>query len=393
MPIGYLVTVLLAAGCTLVALRPPRPRQSSPTNLTFWFGFLVSELPIVVFYWLLAATLLAFAQGDLDSPGSWIVVGLAALTCAAAAILVRRALRAAPAVDAALARGLGSDWRDHLDADLAGRLRRRLPWIRILFAPWRTRHRDVEHLRNLAYGDAGKWHLLDVYRHRSGPVGAPILVYFHGGAFRSGRKNREARPLLYRLASQGWVCISANYRLSPAATFPDHLVDVKRVIAWVREHGLEYGGDPATLFVAGSSAGGHLATMAGLTPDVPAFQPGFEDADTSVTAVISLYGYYGGLGGDHDQPSSPSAYLRSDAPPLFAAHGDLDTIVIVEDARRFVTELREVSAQPVVYAELPGAQHSFDVYHSIRFETVVDGVEAFAAWVRSRTDSPTRPKD
>ena len=63
--------------------------------------------------------------------------------------------------------------------------------------------------------------LLDLYRHRSRPSGCPTLVYLHGGAFRSGRKNREARPLLYRLASQGWVCISANYRLSPAARFPD----------------------------------------------------------------------------------------------------------------------------------------------------------------------------
>jgi acetyl esterase/lipase len=58
--------------------------------------------------------------------------------------------------------------------------------------------------------------------------------------------------------------------------------------------------------------------------------------------------------------------------------------VIVEDARRFVEQLRSTSSNPVVYAELPGAQHSFDLFHSIRFETVVDGIEAFAAWVRSR---------
>jgi acetyl esterase/lipase len=58
--------------------------------------------------------------------------------------------------------------------------------------------------------------------------------------------------------------------------------------------------------------------------------------------------------------------------------------VIVEDARRFVEQLRSTSSNPVVYAELPGAQHSFDLFHSIRFEAVVDGVEAFTAWVRSR---------
>lgn len=54
-----------------------------------------------------------------------------------------------------------------------------------------------------------------------------------------------------------------------------------------------------------------------------------------------------------------------------------------DDARRFVDALRGVSAQPVVYAELPGAHHTFDVFHSIRFESVISGIEAFAAWVRS----------
>ena len=267
---------------------------------------------------------------------------------------------------------------------MAARLRRRLPLARILFGPFLFRRRDVERVANISYGEAGKWNELDVYRHRSHPSGAPTLVYLHGGAFRSGKKNREARPLIYRLASQGWVCISANYRLSPSARFPDHLIDVKKVIAWVREHGDEYGADPALVFVAGSSAGGHLASMAALTPNDPAFQPGFERVDTSITAAISLYGYYGSVAADARRPSSPLEYVRPDAPPFFVTHGDQDTVVLVEDARRFVELLRSTSSQPVVYAELPGAQHTFDLFHSIRFETVVDGIEAFTAWVRSQ---------
>lgn len=55
----------------------------------------------------------------------------------------------------------------------------------------------------------------------------------------------------------------------------------------------------------------------------------------------------------------------------------------VEGARRFQATLRQVSSLPVVYAELPGAQHTFDLFHSIRFETLIDGIEDFAAWVRS----------
>jgi acetyl esterase/lipase len=181
------------------------------------------------------------------------------------------------------------------------------------------------------------------------------------------------------------VCISANYRLRPAR-FPDQLIDVKKVIAWVREHSDEYGVDPDMLIVAGSSAGGHLASLAALTANDPAFQPGFEQADTSVVAAISLYGYYGSI--DTKGPtSSPLAYVGADAPPFFVAHGDQDTLVLVEDARGFVEQLQRGSSNPVVYAELPGGQHSFDLFHSIRFEIVVDAIEAFASCVRSREPS------
>jgi acetyl esterase/lipase len=383
-PIGYLIAVTFVSLCTLFALAAPRPRRSSPRNPSYWFAYLVNELPFVAFYWLLASTLLAVGQGDVDTPGGWAVFGLAVLTTVGLAVVARRGLRARAVVDQALSEGLGAGWRSAIDAGLAARLRGRLPFVRILFGPFFVRRRDVERIANLSYGDAGSSNLLDVYRHRSRPSGGPVLIHLHGGAFRRGRKNREARPLLYRLASQGWVCISANYRLSPAATFPDFLIDVKKVIAWAREHGPEYGADPAVVFAAGSSAGGHLATLAALTPNDPVFQPGFEGADTSVTAAISLYGYYGALG-DGQVPSSPVAYVRTDAPPFFVAHGDRDTLVLVEDARLFVERLRSTSSKPVVYAELPGGHHTFDLFHSLRFEAVVDGIEAFAAWVRTQS--------
>ena len=101
-PIGYLVTVALLAWCTLFALAPPRPRHSSPSNLSYWFGFLVNKLPVVGWAWLAASTLLALAQGDLDSPGAWAAVGLAAVTAAGLVVVARRGLRAGPAVEQAL---------------------------------------------------------------------------------------------------------------------------------------------------------------------------------------------------------------------------------------------------------------------------------------------------
>ena len=239
---------------------------------------------------------------------------------------------------------------------------------------------------DLAYGDAGRYNLLDLYHHRSRPAGSPVLVHLHGGRLHSGRKNREALSLLYGLASRGWVCVSANYRLSPAATFPDHLIDVKKVIAWLRAHGDAYGADPTTIVVAGGSAGGQLAALAGLTANDPRYQPGFQDADTSITAAVPLYGLFGprsiGAPDSHSWDAYPLQHLRADAPPFFVVHGDRDSLLAVGGARRFVDELRGVSRNAVVYAELPGAQHSFDRFRSVRCDNVVNAIEAFGAWVR-----------
>jgi acetyl esterase/lipase len=380
MPVGYLVSVALLALVTLFALVPLR----SAGNLSFRLGLLLNEVPIIAFYWLLACTCLAFAEGDISSVGGWAAVGLAALTTAALAVLAWRGLQARPALERAMAEALGADWRAAIDPGLAARLRRRLPLVRILLLPLSRRGRGVERVANIRYGDAGRRNLLDLYRSRARPSGGPVLIHLHGGGYTRGRKNSQSLPLLYRLASQGWVCVSANYRLRPAVQHPEHLIDLKRVIAWVRAHGQEYGADPGLLFVAGSSGGAHMASLAALTPNDPAFQPGFEDADTSVTAVIGLNGYYGSYYGDADGgASAPLAHARPDAPPFFIAHGGHDTMVPVETVRYFAARLGSVSANPVVYAELPGAQHAFDLFHSLRFELVVDAIEAFTAWVRS----------
>ncbi|MFI6603442.1 alpha/beta hydrolase [Nonomuraea sp. NPDC050536] len=382
MPLGYLLPTLLVALCMWFALVAPR-RTPLLAAISFRLGIVINEVPHVAFYLLLAATLLAFHQGDLDTPGGLATAAVAVLTMAGLTVLFVRGVRAGPVLDAAMADALGESWHGDIADVLAVRLRRRLPLARILLGPIFVRRRDVRRLAGISYGPAGRRNTLDVYHHRTHKPDGPTLVYFHGGGYFTGRKDKEARPLLYRLASQGWVCFSANYRLRPSATFPDHLIDAKRVIAWVRENGQEYGADPSSISIAGSSSGGHLATLCALTPNHPAFQPGFEHVNTTVTAAISLYGYYGNYYGQGPE-SSPISYVTQDCPPIFLAHGDHDTYVFVEEARQFADTLRSVSAHPVVYAELPGAQHAFDLFQSFRFTQVVDAIEAFTAWVRSR---------
>jgi acetyl esterase/lipase len=200
--------------------------------------------------------------------------------------------------------------------------------------------------------------------------------------------------------------VSINYRVSPRHSWPAHLVDVKRALSWVKSNIATAGGDPNFVAVVGESAGGHLAALAALTPDEPAYQPGFADADTSVAAAVPVYGRYDwfstqGIGRagfvaflerfvvKHRRADNPQVFLdaspvnrvRPDAPPFFVLHGSDDSVIPVSEARRFVAALRATSRSPVGYAELPGAQHAFDVFGSPRARHSAAATQRFLAWV------------
>ena len=100
------------------------------------------------------------------------------------------------------------------------------------------------------FSHKGRRNLLDVVL-PDGPIvpeaKRPMLLQIHGGGWVYGDKERQGQPLMAELASRGWVCFAINYRLCPKATFEDLVVDVKRAIGFIREHALEYGGDPGFL--------------------------------------------------------------------------------------------------------------------------------------------------
>ena len=247
--------------------------------------------------------------------------------------------------------------------------------------------------------------LLDVWR-KPGITGAPVLIQVHGGSWTGGDRRQQNLPLLAHLADNGWVCVAIDYRLGPKNRWPAQIVDVKRAIAWVRANIERYGGDPAFVAITGGSAGGHLAGLAALTGNDPAFQPGFEDADTAIQAGALLYGVYdlsahnddGSTGlRDHihrvmidDEPESPTFQDASpihrvgpDSPPLLVIHGNRDEIVSVNQAREFATHAREIGA-PIGYAELPYAHHAYDMLPTARSVATAHAVEQFLSHLAKR---------
>jgi acetyl esterase/lipase len=392
----------VGAALTLNAWRP-FPASNPLAVPSFFAGWLATELAPqnLMITAASSATLLARKRGRLSRDDK-ISLGLNAATSVGLAGIIAQELRVKNEVETALAEGLGSDYMAHVDpaptkADLT------TPWRQVLM-PWVITHPDVQRVRNIPYTGSetpGKRELLDIVMPQEDGSKRPVLLQIHGGAWMIGNKEEQGIPLMNHLAARGWVCVAINYPLSPKATWPDHLIACKRALKWIKDNIEAYGGDPSFVAVTGGSAGGHLAAMVGLTPNAPEYQPGFEDADTSVAACVPFYGAYdmanllGTKSGEREyrhflrprifksddrsiaESASPIARVGADAPPMFVIHGANDSLINVAEARELVRRLREVSKNRVVYAELPGAQHAFDVFASVRGAHVIRGVERF----------------
>ncbi|HEY6428841.1 MAG TPA: alpha/beta hydrolase [Acidimicrobiales bacterium] len=414
MPYAFFAVTLVGMAAVVLAYRPLR--REPFTVLSFSAGWIAGELSVQNIVWQMVATAFFITYGALHgwagssglalAVAGWIgLLGLG-VTGRRAEDVVARSLDevrspAFPVPDVPTPPVWGRWWR----------VTRAIPFP----------SRAVEMTRNVDYwGDGVKRHRLDVYRSRlARPTAAPVMVYVHGGAWVIGDKREQGKPMMFELVARGWVCVAINYRLSPKATWPDHMVDVKRALAWVKAHIAEYGGDPSFVAVSGGSAGGHLCALAALTAGDAAFQPGFEEADTSVQACVPFYGvmdltpspeasrFGGGLvemleksvmkvkESEHPEvfrDASPTYRVGPDAPPFFVLQGANDTLVPVETARVFVERLRAASTQPVAYAELPLAQHAFDVLASLRCQATTSAVGDFLDGARAAA-APSRTAD
>jgi acetyl esterase/lipase len=401
-----LAAVLVSLSSVVFTVNGYRPlsKRGYASGYAFGYGVFASELPLQS----LAVQVAALAAVSRRLPWrllrfTWLLTAVSGLGL----LGLRHVGRSADELlTAALDDGLGRDRRQQS----AALWRRPPPGAATAKTPGAARmlriYRDYAHDADLSYGEAGSRNHLDIWRRPDRPRDgrAPVLLQIPGGAWMVGNKRGQAHPLMSHLAELGWICVAINYRLSPRSTWPDQIVDVKRAIAWTKEHIAEYGGDPDWIAITGGSAGGHLSSLAALTPNDPRFQPGFEDADTRVQAAIPFYGVYDFTRSDNSMHpmmvpilqkyvfklkrrqhpddfamASPITHISGDAPPFFVLHGTNDSLIPVEQARSFTARLREVSRQPVVYAELPYAQHAFDILGSARAAHAAVAVEQFLA--------------
>jgi acetyl esterase/lipase len=385
--------IFFAAACfvalfTVNAFAPVR-RNRVLYVPSFFASWLTIELAWWHLIWEAAGAAVLIWLGALDRPIGWVALAIFVANWCALVVVFLRGHSAAKLASTAL---------ESLDDDK----------LEIVSRGKITRIKNVTYRRV-----AGRDIKLDVTLPATPPPAGtrrPAVLQIHGGAWIIGDKREQGLPLLKYLAARGWVGFNANYRLSPGATWPDPLVDLKHALAWIREHADEYDVDPNFIAVTGGSAGGHLTAMVALTANDPEYQAGIEVADTSVQAAVPFYGVYdftnrNGTMPDQfvpwvleplvmkrflaDEPdefakASPLDNVHPDAPPFFVIHGDHDTLAPVQDAREFARSLGETSKAPAFYLELHGAQHAFDVFSSVRTRRVIKAVYRFITVMHNR---------
>ncbi len=399
--------ILRAVAELLNAANAVRPlaRKGYITIPIFFFGWPTGEMSPLVLTGSVLDAVRRGLRGDFAGKRGKVALGLTAASWALLGLVHRRNVASAPPFEAGLTEALGDDY-----AALAATSQPALRHRGVFGTGW-SRRRYVEKSSIVRYGPHGGANLADIWRRSDLPRDgrAPVLLQVPGGAWAIGMRRPQGYPMMSDLAERGWVCVSMAYRVSPRNTWPAHIVDVKRALAWVKENIADYGGDPDFVAISGGSAGGHLTALAALTPNEPEWQPGFESADTSVVAAVPIYGRYDWFSREGSgRPefigilqrfivkqrfrtnrqvyldASPIAKVRPDAPPFFVLHGEDDSIIPVQEGRDFVEALSQKSDNPVVYAEIPHAQHAFDFFGSPHGHYTATAVAHFLDWVKAK---------
>lgn len=213
---------------------------------------------------------------------------------------------------------------------------------------------------------------MDVYFPESGGPW-PALVYVHGGSWMHGDKS-EAAMVANRMASQGYLVVSINYRLYPTGRFPAMIEDVKCAIRSLRANAAQYNLDPDRIAAIGPSAGGHLVSLLGTSDTSAGWDVGdYLDQSSRVQAVIAIAPVTDltrnfpsadieamrqvGFGEDNILQASPVTHVTPDDPPFLLIHGEQDTVVPYEQSQLMYERLVEMNV-PAQLITVQNAGHS-----------------------------------
>jgi acetyl esterase/lipase len=264
---------------------------------------------------------------------------------------------------------------------------------------------DVSHIRrkwlDIPYASLSPAQQLDIYLPEQGEGPFPVIVHIHGGGFEIGDK-RDVHLIPYLKAlPRGYAVASVNYRLSGEAIFPAGLQDIKAAIRWLRAHSGTYHLNGDRFAACGGSAGGNLAAMISLTANVSEFDDarlGNLEFPCNVQAAVDMFGptdfqkmdaqlNENGFGpGDHGEADSPEArylggrigdvplkvelanpmtYIHAHMPPLLIQHGNLDTMVPLQQSVMFVEKLEKyVSHDRFEFDIIKGAGHGDPLFET-----------------------------
>lgn len=279
------------------------------------------------------------------------------------------------------------------------KLQRDYPFIQIASAAVPDGVRKVESLTYVQYGN--RCLQLDLYLPRAGGS-HPLVVLVHGGGWRSGFRD-EFAPMAVRLAQQGWAAATISYRLSGEAGYPAAIHDVQAAVRWLRSHAADYQLDSARFALAGGSAGGQIASLAGVTAQLPQFEaePAGSVVSAAVQAIINIDGlsdftapaalqheddpakqpsaagaWFGGRYAEQTarwREASPVQYVRAGMPPiLFIGSSKPRFSVGREDMMARMQQAGVASASVI----LPQTPHSFWMFDPW-LQPTVDATLAF----------------
>lgn len=257
----------------------------------------------------------------------------------------------------------------------------------------RARHAEMV---EAAYG-SGPRERLDVFPAKA--PGSPVLVFFHGGYWRTLDK-RDQSFIAPPFVDAGAMVVLPGYALCPAVTIEQIVLQTVQALVWVYRHAVDHGGDPTRIVVAGHSAGGHLAAML-LARDWKAVAPDLPG--DLVKAALSISGLYEleplrhapFLAGDLGLSAETARRLSPAALPAPRC-GQLVTIVGGDESEEFLRQAALIASvwgpRSVIAAEIVAQRHHLTVMQEIadpRTRTHALALELLG--LRSRTGAGVSP--